>query len=1332
MNRIYQGRVKHVELLKEKTKKGEDPLIRSCSKEESAQLLWDFHELFQNAVNYYSVCLMAMASSSDNPIFKIRKQIDDGNPEHQVWKPFQRKGQKRRGMCEIARYFGLDPKTATFEECCDAALKGNDSPKELLDLALLELLEESASGDIRNTGKEMFPRFCSPKYNSSYPLDKQLKKQAQQDLSIWFYENTFSNEELLKKLKFEYFANINRSNPPKKGDDAKSILLDGVSFLSKQECISPDLEATLKMKIDQLDESLEFPSYTGGSVNKDSLKKKFYIYLLLQYVEPSTELWRVLKTMYPEPKKTVVAKKEKLDFFKFGSDPIQMARENEKQRGFVFKAFTASGLFGSLESKEPVWRDLDMIAFIESLKAFHQIEQKDAERKKEKEKKLAILDYMLEGKGNLKKMEADESFEKPPLLKGDPRIQQIEKVLLSLASASDLREGEVAEYGLRERTIRGFEKLAEMWNKVKVETLTPEEAQRILKEKLTELQINQKETMGSALLFEKLMEPENWIIWKEVEEIEDENRANNPLKAYVQKLKLEEEIVHLSEPIRFTPADSRYSVRQYQIGDKNTFGRLTGMYHHEQNALAVVAPLAVKDGNIWKKQRVRIHYAAPRFLRDGLRNDVEDLKRMPWLQPMMKALNLDVEFPQDLHNFPVFLMPKKGRKGESLIYLNFPITLDENKIVECLGKKERWDKQFAGGKNLNIYLRWPKDDWPKGWKENAWFKSFKPFTLVAVDLGVRDAGALVRIECRPDQEFYTSKGAKRHCRLIGEADGREWYAAVVQTKLLRLPGEDARVWRNGSIQQELYGEKGRKAKEQETNEAKSILATLGYADLLDETNPESSFFATQNRTLLLGLRWAQGRLRNWQSLSWKLQTKTKEQEAKDALLNEERFSKELTTLISEKKWNLVSEQLELNIEALKNLLSQSLEQIANRVVPLRGRNWEWVQREDGTGYILRQMERGSDKSKTLLAGQRGLSIERIELIEELRKRCQSLNKALRHTPGTKPRLGFGTKGIEAPDPCPDILEKLEHLREQRVKQTAHLILAEALGVQLKPHSISKIERMEKDIHGEYEKVRNPVDFIVLEDLNRYLTDQGRSRRENSRLMKWCHRSILETLKQLRETYGIPVLETAAAYSSKFSAKDGTAGFRAVELSLKDKDRYPWKKMIEKKDIEVIKLFQQLEEIGVGSGKKLLAPINGGPLFVPMNGSVVQADINAAINLGLRAVAAPNILEIHHKIRTESDGKGSLKPKTKSKREIARWEKKPASFSFDADYKIDRNSNCFPLVNFKVDFGHCTLSGQSFATGKGLWGTIKQQQWMWIHTLNKERIIKNGWGDQIPM
>jgi transposase len=56
---------------------------------------------------------------------------------------------------------------------------------------------------------------------------------------------------------------------------------------------------------------------------------------------------------------------------------------------------------------------------------------------------------------------------------------------------------------------------------------------------------------------------------------------------------------------------------------------------------------------------------------------------------------------------------------------------------------------------------------------------------------------------------------------------------------------------------------------------------------------------------------------------------------------------------------------------------------------------------------------------------------------------------------------------------------------------------------------------------------------VLENLDRYLANQGRSRGENSRLMKWCHRQILGKLKQLCEPYGLRVLETPAAYSSRF-------------------------------------------------------------------------------------------------------------------------------------------------------------------------------------------------------
>jgi hypothetical protein len=237
-----------------------------------------------------------------------------------------------------------------------------------------------------------------------------------------------------------------------------------------------------------------------------------------------------------------------------------------------------------------------------------------------------------------------------------------------------------------------------------------------------------------------------------------------------------------------------------------------------------------------------------------------------------------------------------------------------------------------------------------------------------------------------------------------------------------------------------------------------ILADLGYSELFDldlvlqsirdkdhTDRADARFFSVQNQKLLLALRWAQKRLARWQGWSWMLNDEKKKEQAFGGLNEDQFVSQELRALLDEEKWELIVDQLNADVEGLKALLVEQLVVIANRVVPLRGRNWEWVERQDEAGYVLRQTERGTDPSKTRIAGQRGLSIERIEQIEDFRKRCQSLNKALQHVPGTRPTMGYRATGQEAADPCPDILEKLDHIREQRVNQTAHLILAEGFG-----------------------------------------------------------------------------------------------------------------------------------------------------------------------------------------------------------------------------------------------------------------------------------------------
>jgi len=412
-------------------------------------------------------------------------------------------------------------------------------------------------------------------------------------------------------------------------------------------------------------------------------------------------------------------------------------------------------------------------------------------------------------------------------------------------------------------------------------------------------------------------------------------------------------------------------------------------------------------------------------------------------------------------------------------------------------------------------------------------------------------------------------------------------------------------------------------------------------------------------------------------------------------------------------------------------------------------------RTDGSDcHLLRETDPGTDTKEKKICGQRGLSMERLEQMDELRRRFQSLNRALLQTPGRSAALGKSKRGIELPDPCPDLLEKTDRLREQRVSQTAHLILAQALGVRLREPKKDCVLRQRHDIHGEYESFRPPVDFIVLEDLSRYLSSQGRARSENSRLMKWCHRAILLKLKQLCEPYGLKILETNAAYSSRFCSRTGVAGFRAMELTPAARKEFRWRKHLDrlekaalgeiKLDREarvesehVKRLFDMLDQLNAGrkeTGKPLrtlLAPVAGGPIFIPMQGRTMQADINAAINLGLRAIAAPDCHPIHVRIRTERKDK-TLRVRTGSNRERVRWEGTNPDIHMSKDSDLaslsgDRQPNFFPDPAHIARYDRAKIPDVDlpFASGRGLWGTINELQWERVNQINSER-AKTKW------
>jgi len=315
-----------------------------------------------------------------------------------------------------------------------------------------------------------------------------------------------------------------------------------------------------------------------------------------------------------------------------------------------------------------------------------------------------------------------------------------------------------------------------------------------------------------------------------------------------------------------------------------------------------------------------------------------------------------------------------------------------------------------------------------------------------------------------------------------------------------------------------------------------------------------------------------------------------------------------------------------------------------------------------------------------------------------------------------------------------------------------------LGLKLKAPELPTELRANSDTHGEYRLVRPPVDFIILEDLSRYLSDQGRAKSENSRLMKWCHRAITLKVKMLAEPFGLPVLETPAAYTSRFCSLTGAAGFRAAEVGWNDRHEFRWRVLLEEaktlrdtgkavseRGLFVEKLFDVLEEINRPDKphRTLLAPQPGGPIFVtaqdilnPKPGKnryvlPIQADINAAVNIALRAIAHPDCADIHHRLRTERKKGAGTKPDTFTTRESRRFGgEKVGIISERNDLPKEKNTNMFFDPHGIAPFGRARLENGPahtfpYASGPALWKPVNDRvrQWTRCEKLNAARLAK---------
>ena len=755
---------------------------------------------------------------------------------------------------------------------------------------------------------------------------------------------------------------------------------------------------------------------------------------------------------------------------------------------------------------------------------------------------------------------------------GDTRIALLRKLVtetLGCFAESENPEAEKAEYTIRERTLRGWTNIREEWRKlVEKGQTTPEGLWKVVKAE----QGQHWADFGSAVLYGKLTETEFQPIWRD--KGAQPNHADEPLQAWRQYKELQFELENKERPIRFTPAHAVHSPRYFILPKKGKFGS-----GHEAGTLAFTAGMVLKTAEAMKPLLVRVHYTAPRLRRDGLRTNFgEDLESANWLQPMMKALGLAEHDTQDFSNCCIILKPS----DEQDIQLVFPIAIALDKSVSGIGKVKLWERQFnlhPDGENFNnATLRWPHEK-PPAKPPEPWFNLVESFSCVSATLGQRDAGAYVVLlaSANAQKDF-----GKRPSRFIGETgEGltkKSWRAALIASGMLRLPGENRLEWRAPSKleqdetgfgwREELFGERGRTATPEETAQSARLFAGFGIreSDLLPENWRTSLSFPEQNDKLLRAASRAQWRVSRLHRWCWFLTDKKKHDDALKEIRASfitpadlyERWLPDTLKAFAEKDNDprLINELASLlrgNLVKLPGLL----ESLANRILPLHGRSWRWEKHPLATNqnrvYWLTQ--NGNALPNVRARGQRGLSLERIEQIEELRRRFQSLNQTLRRDIAGKPPI---RRDEAVPEPCPDLLEKLDQIKEQRINQTAHMILAEALGVKLTKPPANKADlRQECDQHGVYEKVREPVDFIVIEDLSRSRVSQGRAPQENSRLMQLCHRAVRNKLKQLCEPFGIPVLETPAAWSSLFCSRSGVAGFHAVEVHPGLKTESPW-------------------------------------------------------------------------------------------------------------------------------------------------------------------------------
>ncbi|MDH7514193.1 MAG: type V CRISPR-associated protein Cas12b, partial [Clostridiales bacterium] len=262
----------------------------------------------------------------------------------------------------------------------------------------------------------------------------------------------------------------------------------------------------------------------------------------------------------------------------------------------------------------------------------------------------------------------------------------------------------------------------------------------------------------------------------------------------------------------------------------------------------------------------------------------------------------------------------------------------------------------------------------------------------------------------------------------------------------------------------------------------------------------------------------------------------------------------------------------------------------------------------------------------------GLSLTRLATLTEFRRKVQVGFFTRLHPDGTKAEIkeGFGQSTLDA----------LEHLREQRVKQLASRIVEAALGIGSEGGKGWKGRKRPRQRINDPRFA--PCHAIVIEDLTHYRPEETRTRRENRQLMTWSSSKVKKYLSEACQLYGLHLREVSAAYTSRQDSRTGAPGIRCQDVPVKEFMQSPfWRKQVEQakkklaegKGGERESFLSELEADLNAKGKDkpnktVRVPLRGGEIFVSADESSpaakgIHADLNAAANIGLRALTDPD-------------------------------------------------------------------------------------------------------------